>query len=714
MQRHSLLGFEWGEATFREPALRAAEYLQSLVKDGLVAVPRDTRQTLEGQFVRHQLGSIISGPWLLGQLPTGSMPQVGMALPPFYDHTPVTFAGGSLLGMTNREPRLRDNAWELAQFLATGKAALPLALAAGLIPASNQARGSAHAAIDPQRAQALAQGAPCLRYFECVLKETHVSQYVIEIDRALRASRTLPALPNWWQLEVPSHLGSLFYFWQELAVQQPRESLEASLRIMTQEWNDVLKAPLRTVATAFGALVLIAVVGSLAYANQRRVKARAHEATAEAIKNEELTRARLLALEEILSRFSKATHEQLPVEPKPIEDLKRFVEEERTRLAETEVPRRFVVNLPTKQSDKLAITHQGQPIKNGNVDPQVTTLLDYVLRQSLLQQRPIGFSIVTAALCLWNPKTSVGDPSDWLEPIVAKMRKAFASKVDDVISKGKGLSYQWLLREPDIRCLIATTDFIATVRDPYVEAMRRAESDPAAAFPLAIQAFIAEQDLARTDLDLALLVCELSDRLDIAVMEPEIQTAVARARKQIEHAASIYGWFFGTYPTLDALLASARIPAAKETIAHWEAFKVTWQRIQSVKRETKTGPESQPPEEIATAWVTCVRLAKTVDSIKTFNTDDREEFDDAFKSVFDYWSAATMPRVIQSASETLISLNANGMTNQRIEQWTRSHAQEHLGTFLLERTRTGSFPSFSTTVDSLNASLSAAFRSRVC
>jgi len=119
-------------------------------------------------------------------------------------------------------------------------------------------------------------------------------------------------------------------------------------------------------------------------------------------------------------------------------------------------------------------------------------------------------------------------------------------------------------------------------------------------------------------------------------------------------------------------------------------------------------------EEIATAWDTCVRLAKTVDSIKTFNTDDREEFDDAFKSVFDYWSAATMPRVIQSASETLISLNANGMTNQRIEQWTRSHAQEHLGTFLLERTRTGSFPSFSTTVDSLNASLSAAFRSRVC
>ena len=715
VQRRGLFGYHWGEATFREPALRAAEYVEGLVKDGLIDVPRETRQTLEGQFVRHQLGSLISGPWLLGQLPAEAMPHVGMALPPFYDHAPVTFAGGSLLGMTGREPRLRDRAWELAQFLATGKGALPLALAAGLIPASNQTRGSASAAIDRPRALALAQGSPCLTYFECVLARTHVSQYVSELDRALRASRTLPALPNWWQLEVPAHLGSLFYFWQELAVQQPRESLDASLRIMTQEWNDVLKAPLRNAVAGFGAILFIAIVGSIAYVILQRGRVRADEVMAEALRREERTRERLLILEEILARIQKATREPFLVEPKPIEDLtKRLVVSERARLVEAEVPRRFVVSLPTSHSDKLTITHHGQPIKNGGTDAQVITLLDYVMRQSLLQQRPITFSIVTAALCLWTPKTSVGNPSDWLEPIVAKMRKAFGSKVNDVIGKGKGLVYGWMLRESDIRCLIGTADFVVKVRDPYLEAVRRQESDPAAAFSLAIQAFIAEQDLARKDLEIVLLVCELSQRLDLTAMEPDIQTAVGHARQEAERAASTYGWFFGVYSSLDTLLASAHITPADDVVAHWESFTSTWERLQQIVRMTdaKLEPEqgSQPPAEIRAAWATGVRLAATVDSIKTFSIDDREDFADAVKTILDRWSAATIPGIIRSVSQTLASLQVAGKTRERIEHWTESHAREHLGNFVLARLHTGSFPGFRTIVTDLNTALCTAFR----
>ena len=152
-------GYRFRTATLNEPALRGAEYLRSLATDRLIALPRETRQQLEEKFVAHQLGSVISGPWLMSQLEQqGAMSDgsIGITLPPLYGRDPVTFVGGSLLGVTARNPALRASAIELARHLSMGPGSLPTALAAGLLPALSEARGTASGAV--RRMAALQSG----------------------------------------------------------------------------------------------------------------------------------------------------------------------------------------------------------------------------------------------------------------------------------------------------------------------------------------------------------------------------------------------------------------------------------------------------------------------------------------------------------------------------------------------------------------------------
>jgi hypothetical protein len=706
-------GFAWSEAAFEEPARRAAEYLGGLAKDGLIVLPRETRQTLERRFLDHQLGSIVTGPWLFDQLPTASMTSVGVVVPPFYDHDPTTFAGGSLLGLTNRAPRLRSAAWQLAGYL-TGDAALPVALASGLVPAADRARGSATAAIHGG-ATAL-EGRPCATYFDCLAARTRVPSHVTELDRALRSSRTLPALPVWWELEVPSHLGSLYHFWQELAALQPRQQLDSSLQTVAEDWDAVLTRPrrLRLIAAAVVAIVLLVVV--LALYNKRRVDAAAAARLAEALRLEREARRHLQKVQQALWRVAS--------NPSQVQ------QEIDTVTASSGQPQRpFVVTLPSSHSAGLTITRNGQA--TGTIELPAMKMIDVLARQALIQTRPVQFSIVTAHMLLWTDSdASITDPLSRLESIVTGMRQAFASKkMGEVIGKGRHTVYPWTLDESKYRCVFEVggqglppkvMDFAVDVCEPFLEASRLRAQDPARALSLAAQALAAERDLKRKDLELVLLVCELARHVE-GPMDQVAGEAIASARQELHDAARTYAAFFAVYPSLAHLLKPyKKVPEHPAIVEHYEAFKSTWDRIRGLTSTERVQP--QPPKAIESDWTDALRLLAGVNGqtarqilhfVRGSDSDSDEDaalFNDAFVRIVDYWGKATVPPIVDDARRALMSMRLDDRTMDEVLTWTRTSALEGLATLVLDGLRANAFPDQQTTIATAQASLCGALR----
>jgi hypothetical protein len=737
VRRTGFPGYHWDAAAFREPALHAAEYLGGLAKDGLLVLPRETRQTLEGRFIEHRLGSIVSGPWLLGLLPPTSLSEIGMVIPPFYDDVPVTFAGGSLLGLTNRAPAMNGPAWELATFLVAGKAALPLANAAGLIPASRRIRGSAAAAMS--RLPDIERGEPCGTYFECVLARTRVGTHVNQLERGLAVSRSLPAHPDWWQLEVPSRLGSLYHFWQELAALQQRDSLDVSLQTAANEWDEVLTRPWQRLQQALlllaSATITASVIALVVFRHQRQMKAHAameieivrrlaHQATAE-----------LKAFKELIL--------QVAANPSIVEAAVEWVD--RTGRLRAEPSRPYVITLPSAQLDKLTIDHHGH--STGDIESPAARLIDYTVRQSLLQQasrqEPIQFSIVTAAMVLWNePGSSIADGRTRLETIVAGMRKAFNAKAPKVIGRGEQTVYAWKLPESEYQCRIAVSsrnpgvpptpmDFAKAVRAPFIEALERRErGELPEAFAAAVHAFAGEADLARKDIAIVLLVCELAAAID-GPLEPDAQHVLTRAREELQSAADAYERFFTTFGSLEALRKHfGGIAETRGLVAHWEAFQQQRQRIQrltAAPHDASTAPTASTaaagsiPADVHDEWSFALELLPNVDAkayrkrlryvLPSGVTDaEVDQFNNAFGRIVVYWARATISQSIDAVQKAIESCRLDNGAARPIEAWTREMGTEHIAALIDNGLRAQMFPEADDTHRGLDAALYLDFK----
>ena len=544
---------------------------------------------------------------------------------------------------------------------------------------------------------------------------TQVDQFAVELDRALRSSRTLPALPNWWQLEVPSRLGSLYFFWGELAAQQPRESLEVSLAMMTAEWNDVLERPRRTATWVAGVSAVILIAGVVILRVQQRTRARAEAEIAEAhrIEQEALYRERMIEHQLDLLRQDSSRHEEVK------EQI--LLALERGRSSIPEVPRQFAVTLSSSPSQKLTIERNGKP--TGDMELPVTKMVEYVLRQSLLHERPIQFSIVTAAMCLWSgPRTLL--KGSRLESIVAGMRRAFDSKVGEVITKARDTVYGFTLAESEYQCRIiarekgsgsTVVDYATDVRDPFIEASRVKVTDPAGAFTLALSAFAAEAHLIQKDVEVVLLVCELSNAIETS-MSPQQQTAVDYARRELQQVAYAYKSFFETHTSLaDLLQRCGGIPERGELVEHWEGLNSTWKRIQNVI--ASLGPLPVAPNAIKEEWADVMRLLPIVES-KAFRvgvkyklhlseSDDEEieSFNAAFARILEYWGQAAASSVVMRARISVALFGPEEKIRKEVEHWAQSCALEHLGNLVLDSVRAGVFPDHERTTAFIEASL---------
>src|SRR5207249_4104014 len=111
-------------------------------------------------------------------------------------------------------------------------------------------------------------------------------------------------------------------------------------------------------------------------------------------------------------------------------------------------------------------------------DPMAARIIERVVRESLLERRPVSFSLLLGALYFWpTPKELPKGARGRWEAIVTGMRRAFDSKRWEVISKGKNTVYEFLLDESSYDCRMGDDsrpdnewkrrDFVNDVRVPY-------------------------------------------------------------------------------------------------------------------------------------------------------------------------------------------------------------------------------------------------------
>lgn len=680
------LGYHSRSAVFKEPALRGAEYLLGLARDHLIVLPRETRQELEQKFVEHQLGSIISGPWLLSQLEKRqggiSGDSLGITLPPFYEKDPVTFLGGSLLGVTDRDPALSSRGLELAEYLSAGEGALPSALAAGLLPASREARGTAAGAI--QKQGELKAGRPCSTYFECMVTRTDSPGFLERFEQALLASRTYPAIPDWWTLEVPSRLGSLYFFWQELAALQPRDSLDASLHAVSEEWDTSLRRFHRwVIGTTIAGLVtvLVLVCGFIwARRDRRRLKKREAEIVRSigdlesqiAVEKETRTSLErtLKLMQEYLSEV-KTKEDELTTLAKYVKGkLQGFVAPLQTEAEH------FEIVLPTNADRHLRIIKNGRAIK---IDPTTAQVTERVVRQSLLEQRPVSFSLLLGALYFWP--TPGGLPKDargrW-EAIVTAMRDAFDSKRWEVISKGKNTVYDFLLDESSYDCYLGDQgrpdsererrQFVTEVRAPYLKAKQVVSQDSAGALVLALEAFAAQRDLVTKDVEVTTLVCALGRNTSASLSDAQ-RRALGSAQEELSRLREEYDVFFESYASPEDILQdnkSGSKRAGPELIVHWERLRAIWMSIKEAGDGVSVDP-AVPPRAIETEWRTARRLAEMLRDRATTN----DAFIEALAKILRYWNEIASSGVFGSLTQLIQRLDRTGDYKNDAEKWLR-------------------------------------------
>jgi ABC-type glycerol-3-phosphate transport system substrate-binding protein len=675
------LGYHWSAAALKEPALRGAEFIRNLAKERLIVLPRESRQDLELKFANHELGSVISGPWLAQQLHARgllSAESIGIALPPLYERIPVTFVGGSFLGLTGRSPAETASALALAEFLSAGEGALPIALAVGLLPGATAARGTASGAI--QRQRDLKAGSPCATYFECLVAAGYPPSVPETFERALASAQTYPPLPLWWTLEVPARLGSLYHLWQEVAALQPRDSLAASLQTVSDEWDASLRAFHRRLVTIGIGLTIAIPFGVWASVwmrrNRRELLVRQHELL-----------ARQRELEEAIAALEQEGKEREQGH-RAVDLLKQFLEELKTRSggpSQTIHKTPFEIVLPTYRDRHLRIIKNGRPSEA--IDAMAARMIERVVRQSLLTQHPTSFSLFVAALDSWpTPRELPKAVRARWEAIVAEMRRAFDAKKWQVISRGKNMVYEFVLDESSYECLIgpvqeqsssAGRTFVEAVRDPFQRAKRLLSQDPPAALIAALEAHAAERDLIMKDAEVVTLACRLGANVS-ATLTTEQQDTLRDAREELLKLRDQYQVFFENYTAPEQLLQGDKKALATTDLralkSHWEMLLET--RIQ-IEEAAGTVPASisSPPAAIQEAWG---RAEKEVATLGRNRAQKSARFVEAYKEILDYWS--DRPETLQPIIQELGALDPASKRKNRLH----TAIQEMFANVLLE------------------------------
>jgi ABC-type glycerol-3-phosphate transport system substrate-binding protein len=638
VETHTRLGYRWSSTTIREPALQGAERIVELAREELIALPRSTRQELEAAFVDHRLGSVISGPWLLKQLREKGVAgdAIGVALPPFYGRTPVTFVGGTLLAVTGNRQNVAGPALDLGRFLTTGDAALQVALAAGLVPADRQARGTAAKAQAPNVDRS---PAACATYFECLKATGHTVAAAEVLERGLEAGKTYPALPDWWTLEVPSRLGSLYHFWQEMAALQPRDSLDSILRTLSDEWDDSLLAgprfAVRIAAWTIGPLALVVIAVAITW---RRRHALA------------LERELRQQLEDQLRKIKAELERQKPGADNPV--VKQMFELTQSVLEHLKLGRgatpastgnsqrshRTIV-LPVQSGSRLTVAKNDRAIEG--IEAMTARVIERVVRRTLLEGRPT-FSIVTCAIDLWPTRDDLPEkPKGRWEGVVAAMRKGFDSKPsDEVIARGQGGAYRFSLSEQDYTLQIGPTgpNFIDAVRTPFEEVKRLRHRDSAAALQYALQAYEAERELFVKDPDVVAAVYALGSK-DRNELAPEHVELLLSAERDLKELLQRYRAFFEQFPTADELLRSAGLKEMSEgLLEHWQELKET---LSTLEHAGKGITGIVLPPEIKKAWEMAAQLGGTLGR----EAPSDFEFGKALTTILEYWKLREGPDI---------------------------------------------------------------------
>jgi multiple sugar transport system substrate-binding protein len=689
VETHNWFGYRSHAAAFKEPALRGADYLLGLAKDRLIVLPRDTRQDLEQKFVAHQLSSVISGPWLVSQLERQgaiSDGSVGVALPPLYEGEPVTFVGGSLLGVTARNQTLTARALELIEYLSAGDGSLPSAVAAGLLPALSERRGTASAAI--REHAELKSGRPCATFFECTIATTDRSMFPETFEQALRAGRTYPAIPEWWTLEVPSRLGSLYHFWQELAALQSREALDGSLRAVSDEWDSSLRRFHRWMLATSGLVLSMMVASVLGFVWARRYRVRLRKREAEIIGSIEYLESQIAQeREERLGETLALLVQILSEVRKKEDDLRRpgkyFIGKIEDLVAPLQPDRdHFEIILPNQRDRQLKILKNGRALND--VDPMASRIIERVIRQSLLEQHPVSFSLLLGAMYFWpSPQELPKDVRGRWEVIVTAIRRAFDSKRWEVVSKGKNGVYDFLLDERSYSCYLSASDgdsqserdlFITAVRVPYLEAKRLARGDPAAALGYARSAFSAQQNLLTKDVEVTTLLCRLGSLAGSSLSRDQ-QSVLASAHEELLRFHEQYQVFFENYQSPEAVVpAPDGLTMQGRLMVHWEKLHETWIGVREAASFIPPDASAAPPA-IDKEWSTARRL---VQALGPNRAREDHAFVDAYEKILRYW-AETAVGVLGGVTESVKTLDPAGRYKNRLRSW----AQESLGEIVL-------------------------------
>ena len=470
---------------------------------------------------------------------------------------------------------------------------------------------------------------------------------------------------------------------QELAALESPESLQGNLRAISDDWNASLRGSRRWLIGTIGALVLtvlaafVGVLWARRYRSRLRKRAEQISASIQSLRTQVAHEREVrVAQEEAL----KVLQQYLSETRKKEEDLTTAGRYVRGKIGEFVAPLEqrghFEILLPSYGDPHLRILKDGRALRE--MDPSAAKILERIVRQSLLEQHRMSFSLFFGALYLWPvPEDLPKDPRGRWEVVVTMMRQAFESTPGEVISKGRSTIYEWMLDEPSYDCYVTTgrrldeepprERFVTLVRAPYLEAKRLATLDPSRAARHAIDAFAAERDLVTKDVDVTMLACSLGTQASTALSD-EQQSILRSAREELLRVQERYEAFFENYPSPDLLLHSAMggfRRNERELRGHWDRFQ---QRLTSIKDATKSAPGdvAAPPKAIEKPWTMARHL---VNKLGIARAQENSDFVDAFTSIRMYWAPITAQGALGKLTELTEKLDHNETCRRRFQDW---------------------------------------------
>lgn len=658
---------------FQEPALRGSKFIRDLHAEGLLSLPRESRDEIERRFTEHRLGSVISGPWLLWRLSERLGPSwdkhVGVSLPPLFktDVRPTTFLGGSVLSITASDSRNKELATSLASYL-SGEAGLSYALAVGTLPAQKSAIGQQP--VNGNRAS------PCTTYFDCVAAASTSTEAAAVFASALKNGRSYPAIPQWQSLEDASRLGPLYYLWQDISAQQDDQTLARQINALAADWDSTLtRVDPRFIVASIALTLSLGVYYLWSFRYRRKLAFRARNLVSSITALE-----RLLPGQQTLDNSVMAVRlnleQQLENARIRIESLNNPIQAVLARITQP-VPadqRFYEFELP-RNNERLKYRWDGsQEWKVVEGNPGV--VLEVLLRQCLLEQRtsanPVCFSIALGALHCWPSGTLPRNPGAAWSVLVSNLRDPFEPGGQKVVPTAKGGVYTFRLSPRKFACYIPAPDggsqrqsFNDAVTERYWRA--RSADENANALSEAVAAFEAIIPLHYRDPDLTILICSLSRQAPAEVIGT-FSNVLDAAKRELSRLYSDYQAFFERYHDAETFLRAIHLtPRNVGDAFHqdWHTHVERWGAIRGLAQSIDPDP-TVPPAGMREAWQRAVLLASG-------DGDKTDEVRDAIIEILEFWRSSPHAHVFAEVKQLFFTYLDPGMgSKNRIESFIGS------------------------------------------